>query len=105
MKLFSCVLARDATILTRYGLVLIPIEKQHLAEELLRQRNYTEWIFNEQSIEESFSQTRIHQYQSQHTLSFNESVKSISKYVQFCRQEGTYVTVFPTGNIDLHEKG
>ncbi|CAF1157747.1 unnamed protein product [Adineta ricciae] len=104
MKLFSCVLARDPTSLTRYGLVIIPIEKQHLAEDLLRQRNYTEWIFNEQSIEENVSQTRIHQYQSQHTLSFNESVKSISKYVQFCLQEGTYVTIFPTGNIDLHEK-
>ncbi|UJR13257.1 hypothetical protein I4U23_000278 [Adineta vaga] len=107
MKLFSCVLARNSTILTHYGLIIVPIEKQNFAEDLLRKRNYTEWIFHEQLLDDNHSQTqltRINQYQSQHTLSFEESLRSISKYVQFCLQEGTYVTILPTGNIDLHKK-
>ncbi|CAF3693237.1 unnamed protein product [Adineta steineri] len=110
-KLFSCVLARDPSFMNNnlghYALIIVPIEKQTLAEDILRKRNYTEYIFNEQIIYENNSKTqltKINQYQSYHTLSTRSSLHSIAKYVQFCLSEGTYIKIMPMGNIDVHEK-
>ncbi|CAF4163913.1 unnamed protein product, partial [Rotaria sp. Silwood2] len=111
-KLFSCVLARNSSSINSFGhyaLMIVPIQAQRLAEEILRKRNYTEYIFDdEQLISDSNSKTRlskINQYQSHHTLSARSSLPSVSKYVQFCLSEGTYVRIIPMGNIDVHEKG
>jgi len=94
MKLFSCVLARSDNNLSHYALVIVPIQKQGLAEDMLRKRNYTEYIFDEQLVYDNNSKTqltKINQYQSHHTLSPRSSLRSIAKYVQFCLSEGTYV--------------
>ncbi|CAF0858776.1 unnamed protein product [Rotaria sp. Silwood1] len=110
-KLFSCVLARDPSYINSFGhyaLMIVPVQAQRLAEEILRKRNYTEYIFDdEQFISDSNSKTRlskINQYQSHHTLSTRSSLPSVVKYVQFCLSEGTYVRIIPMGNIDVHEK-
>ncbi len=97
IKLFSCVLARDSSsinTLAHYALVIVPVQKQELAEDILRKRNYTEYIFDEQFVYDNNSKTqlsKIIQYQSHHTLLNRSSLHNITKYVQFCLSEGTYV--------------
>ncbi|CAF1158075.1 unnamed protein product [Rotaria sordida] len=109
-KLFSCVLARDPSYVNSFGhyaLMIVPVQAQRLAEETLYKRNYTEYIFDEQFISDNNIKTqlsKINQYQSHHTLSIRSSLPSITKYVQFCLSEGTYVRIIPMGNIDVHEK-
>jgi hypothetical protein len=96
-KLFSCVLARDPSsmnTLGHYALMIVPVQKQGLAEDILRKRNYTEYIFDEQLLSDSNSKTqlsKINRYQSHHTLPDRSSFHDSSKYVQFCLSEGTYV--------------
>ncbi|CAF4186364.1 unnamed protein product, partial [Rotaria magnacalcarata] len=48
-KLFSCVLARDPSSVNSFGhyaLMIVPVQDQRLAEDILRKRNYTENIFD-----------------------------------------------------------
>ncbi len=93
MKSFSCVLARDPSS-AHYALLIVPIQKQNLAEDILRKRNYTEYIFDQQFIYENQRNTqlaKIIQYQSHHTLLNRSSLTTRDKYVQFCLAEGTYV--------------
>ncbi|CAF0733001.1 unnamed protein product [Didymodactylos carnosus] len=95
-KLFCCVLAHDPNNITRYALCIVPIQKQKLAEDWLERRNYTERMYDEIRLGQS-------QYQSmQHT--FSDKSTDVRKYVQFCLSEGTYVSIVPAGNIDVHEK-
>ena len=75
MKLFTCVLARNPSLIDHYALVIVPIQKQNFAEELLRKRNYTQIIVE---------QLNNHLTRS----SFDYS----NKYLYFCASEGTYVT-------------
>ena len=98
MKLFSCVLARDPSsthTLGHYALVIVPIQKQNFAEDILRKRNYTEFIYDEPFIyDDDHSKTqlsKIIQYESHHTLLTRSSIRSVNKYVQFCLSEGSYV--------------
>jgi hypothetical protein len=97
MKLFSCVLARDPSsinTLGHYALVIVPIQKQTFAEDILRKRNYTEFIYDEPFIYDNNSKTqlsKIIQYESHHTLLTRSSLRNTTKYVQFCLSEGTYV--------------
>jgi len=93
MKIFSCVLARDPSsiqTLARYALVIVPIQKQNFAEELLRKRNFTELIYNEQIPTETET-NQINSYQSQHAFKNRSSFEQTNQYVQFCLSEGTYV--------------
>jgi hypothetical protein len=98
-KLFSCVLARDPSsihTLGHYALVIVPIQKQNLAEDILRKRNYTEFIYDEPFIydDDDHSKTqlsKIIQYESHHTLLTRSSIQTTIKYVQFCLSEGSYV--------------
>lgn len=88
MKLFICILARSSSsndTLTHYGLVILPIEKLHFGQELLRQKHFTQFI-HENAIERS-------------------SLDYSNEYVQFCASEGTFVTIIPQGNIDIHDQG
>lgn len=74
--------------------MIVPIQAQQLAENILHKRNYTEYIFDEQFILDNQSKTqltKINQYQSHHTLSVRSSLHISAKYVQFCLSEGTYV--------------
>ena len=87
MKLFTCILARDSSSITHYGLIILPIQKQLFGEDLLQKRNYTEFLHHNQ------------------THSSRSSLDSSNEYVQFCASEGTYVRIVPMGNIDIHEKG
>lgn len=87
MKFLTCILARDSSSITRYGLIILPIQKQLFGEDLLRKRNYTQFLHRDQ----------IHSSRS--------SFESSNEYNQFCASEGTYVTIVPMGNIDIHEKG
>jgi hypothetical protein len=86
-------LARDSSsinTLGHYALVIVPVQKQELAEDILRKRNYTEFIFDEKLINDSHSKTqlsKIIQHQSHH----RSSLPNAAKYVQFCLSEGTYV--------------
>jgi len=90
-------MARDPSsvnTLGHYALVIVPIQKQGLAEDILRKRNYTEYIYDEQFIYDRNSKTqlsKIIQHQSHHTLLTRFSLRNTEKYVQFCLSEGTYV--------------
>ncbi|CAF1259842.1 unnamed protein product [Rotaria magnacalcarata] len=109
-KLFSCVLARDPSSVNSFGhyaLMIVPVQDQRLAEDILRKRNYTENIFDANLFNDSDSKTqlqKINQHQSHHSLSIRNSFRSNAKYVQFCLSEGTCVRIIPTGNIDVYEK-
>jgi hypothetical protein len=90
-------LARDSSsvnTLGHYALVIVPVQKQGLAEDILRKRNYTEFIFDEKLVNDNHSKTqlsKIIQHQSHHTLLNRSSLPNAAKYVQFCLSEGTYV--------------
>lgn len=88
VKFFSCVIARDPSSVNtpgHYALVIVPIEKQGLAEDILRKQNYTEYIFHEEFIYDNHTKTQL----SKNRFSLNNT----SKYVQFCLSEGTYVGI------------
>lgn len=78
MKLFTCVLARNPTsidTLIHYALIIVPLQKQNFAEDLLRKRNFTDFIVEQIS---SIDNQR-------------SSIDYSNKYVQFCASEGTFV--------------
>jgi hypothetical protein len=87
-------LARDSSsvnTLGHYALVIVPVQKQGLAEDILRKRNYTEFIFNEKLVNDSHSKTQLSKIIQHHTLLNRSSLPNATKYVQFCLSEGTYV--------------
>ncbi|CAF5138184.1 unnamed protein product [Rotaria sp. Silwood1] len=52
-KLFSCVLAQDHSSINSFGhyaLLIVLIQTQRLAEEILRKRNYTEYILTKNNL-------------------------------------------------------